>query len=158
LKPHEVPVRTAPSLLRADHRHLRTLFLRYQRSDPGDVEGRSELFKQLKAELTVHTRIEEEIFYAALRSIPADPVQVLVREAEEEHRIAKTLLEELVHLGVFEAAFDAKMEALKERILKHTKAEESELFPLFSELGRDRRKDISERLAARKKELAPELA
>lgn len=84
--------------------------------------------------------------------------QILVRVAEEEHLTAKTLLGELSHLSISDATFDAKRGSLNDRILKHAKAEESERFPRFSDLDRNRRKSISERWAAGKRELAPGMA
>jgi iron-sulfur cluster repair protein YtfE (RIC family) len=46
------------------------------------------------AELKMHTRIEEEIFYPALRkALPDD--QDLLNEAEVEHAAAKDLIEKI---------------------------------------------------------------
>lgn len=54
----------ATELLRNDHERLRALFERLDQS-VGDV--RQSIFDAIDEALTVHTRMEEEIFYVALR-------------------------------------------------------------------------------------------
>ena len=55
-------------MLKADHKQVHHMFEQW-RSAPGSEQGR--LAKQLFAELEIHTRLEEELFYPALRSMLA---------------------------------------------------------------------------------------
>ena len=55
-------------LLKKQHREVEALFKRI-----GKTEGASErrrLMEEISAKLTLHTKLEEEIFYPALREVP----------------------------------------------------------------------------------------
>jgi len=80
----------------------------------------------------------------------------LVREAQEEHRIVNTLLEELSALRSSDSRFDAKMKVLKENVLHHAEEEQDEIFPVFDHLERMERDRVSEQLQASKRELTGE--
>src|SRR5207237_4313975 len=61
----------AIALLDADHMHVDQLFAEYQTA--GDDRGRKkQLAHQICQELTTHARIEEEIFYPAVRKATGD--------------------------------------------------------------------------------------
>ena len=57
------------------------------------VKTRQELFTTIKAELTVHEIIEEEIFYPALKEHPK--AKDIVLEAYEEHNVVDTIMGEM---------------------------------------------------------------
>ena len=61
----------------------------------------------------------------------------LVNEAIEEHRIVKTLLEEMSNAEVGDDVFDAKMKVLRENVLHHAEEEEKEMFPQGDHLPKD---------------------
>ena len=70
-------------LLKKQHREVEALFKRV-----GKAEGPSErrrLMDEIGAKLTLHTKIEEEIFYPALREVPTKKAEEMVLEAYEEH-------------------------------------------------------------------------
>ena len=77
-------------LLKQDHQKAKRLF--EQLSDTSDraVKSRDRLFAQLKQELELHTQVEEEHFYPALRD--EEETKDLVEEALEEHNDVKELL------------------------------------------------------------------
>ena len=149
-------VRKATSLLREDHRKVKMLFREYEKYEEDEDEtGMMETYEKVKEELTVHAQIEEEIFYPAIHDADDDEAIHLVAEAHEEHRLVKQLLEEIGELSPSEEEFCAKMKVLKEGVLHHAKEEEQDLFPIFDELDREVRDEITEQLYARKKELSP---
>ena len=76
--------------------------------------------------LTVHAKIEEEIFYPAARA--AIKSADLLNEAEVEHATAKKLITELQKMKASDKLFDAKITVLGEYIDHHVEEEESELF------------------------------
>jgi hemerythrin superfamily protein len=144
----ETKTQDALALLKEDHRKVEKLFKDYE-SAKG--EGRKEkLARQISLELTVHTTIEEEIFYPACKGkIDED----LLKEAYVEHDAAKLLMAEIeAGNGQSDDFFDAKVQVLGEQIDHHVKEEEDELFPEVRKADIDT-KALAEQLAARKREL-----
>ena len=138
----------AIALLKEDHRSVEKLFKGFEGAK-GD--GRKErLARQICLQLTVHTTIEEEIFYPACEGkIEED----LLKEAYVEHDSAKLLIAEIeAGNGESDDFFDAKVQVLSEQIEHHVKEEEGELFPQVRKADLDL-KAIGEQLSARKKEL-----
>jgi hemerythrin superfamily protein len=144
--------RRATDPLKMDHRIFAELFKDFARLGEWSIEQKIELFRQLTDRLAVHSAIEEELFYPALeKSLPAGD-RTAVLEAREEHKIVKTLLEELAELGPEDEAFDAKMKVLGEMVVHHAEEEERELFPLFNLLPQDERDALARRLSDREDE------
>jgi len=107
----------AIALLKEDHRSVEKLFKDFEGAK-GD--GRKErLARQICLQLTVHTTIEEEIFYPACEGkIEED----LLKEAYVEHDSAKLLIAEIeAGNGESDDFFDAKVQVLSEQIEHHVK-------------------------------------
>jgi hemerythrin-like domain-containing protein len=142
----------AIALLTADHEAVKGMFKRFEdmKDDPSAESEKRELVQRICAELTVHTTIEEEIFYPALRdAIDADD---LVDEAEVEHASAKDLIEQLEGASPGDEQYDAKVKVLSELVEHHIEEEESEMFPKAKKaIDVDL---VGMELAARKHELA----
>ena len=147
----ETKSQDAITLLKDDHRAVEKLFKDFE-SAKG--EGRKEkLARQICLELTIHTTIEEEIFYPACR---AKVDEDLLKEAFVEHDAAKLLIAEIEPgNGENDDFFDAKVQVLSEQIDHHVKEEEGELFPEVRKADLDL-KALGEQLAERKKELLKE--
>jgi hemerythrin superfamily protein len=147
----ETKTQDALALLKEDHRKVEKLFKEFE-SAKGD--GRKEkLARQICLELTVHTTIEEEIFYPACDGkIEED----MLKEAYVEHDAAKLLMAEIeAGSGQSDEFFDAKVQVLGEQIDHHVTEEEDELFPKVRKADIDL-KALGEQLAARKQELMKE--
>lgn len=144
----ESKTQDAIALLKEDHRAVEKLFKEFE---DAKGEGRKEkLARRICLELTVHTNIEEEIFYPACNGkIEED----LLKEAFVEHDAAKLLIAEIEGgNGQSDDFFDAKVQVLSEQIEHHVKEEETELFPQVRKADIDL-KVLGEQLAERKKEL-----
>jgi hemerythrin superfamily protein len=141
----------AIALLKEDHRHVEKLFKDFE-SAKG--EGRKEkLAQQICLELSIHTKIEEEIFYPACEGKVEED---LLKEALVEHDAAKLLIAQIeAGSGQSDEFFDAKVQVLSEEIEHHVEEEEKELFPQVRKADLDLN-GIGERLAQRKKELMQE--
>jgi hemerythrin superfamily protein len=141
----------AIALLKEDHRAVEKLFKEFEGAG-GD--GRKEkLARGICMELTVHTKIEEEIFYPACKGKVDED---LLKEAYVEHDAAKLLIAEIdAGSGQSDEFFDAKVQVLSEQIEHHVEEEEKELFPEVRKAELDL-KALGEQLAARKKELMGE--
>lgn len=114
------------TLLKADHKKVAGILEKIDSTTERGVKTREELFGQLKTELEVHTRIEETIFYPALKK--EDETRDITLEAFEEHAVVKTLLGELDSLGKDQETWTAKFTVLKENIEHHVEEEEGEMF------------------------------
>ena len=140
----------AIALLKEDHRKVEKLFKEFENAK-GD--GRKErLAREICLELTVHTSLEEEIFYPACESAVEED---LLKEAYVEHDAAKLLIAEIeAGTGESDDFFDAKVQVLSEEVKHHIKEEEGELFPQVRKA--DVEVDVEalgEKLAARKTQL-----
>src|SRR3954454_13567580 len=80
--------RDAIGLLKADHRQVETWFEQFESSRSADKK--KTLAQQVCRALTVHTKIEEEIFYPAFLEATDD--KDTHHEAEVEHQEAKRLI------------------------------------------------------------------
>jgi hemerythrin superfamily protein len=110
----------AIQFLKADHRKVDGLFRAFKKA--GAAAEKQALAKQICEALTVHTRIEEEIFYPAF--IEATGNEELHSEAVVEHSAAKRLIEEIESSAAGDALFDARVNVLSEMIKHHVKEEE----------------------------------
>lgn len=118
----------AIALLIEDHKKVLKLFKEFEKlKEEEDEERKQQLVTLICAELTIHTQIEEEIFYPAARD--AMDEQDLLDEAEVEHAGAKTLIAQLSSMETGDDLYDAKVTVLGEYIEHHVKEEHDELFP-----------------------------
>lgn len=133
------------TLLKADHKKVAGILEKIDETTERAVKTREELFTQLKTELDIHTRIEETIFYPALKD--ADETRDITLEAFEEHKVVKTLLGELESLGKDKEEWTAKFTVLKENIEHHVEEEEGEMFPKARKvLGEDGAETLGTRM------------
>ena len=138
----------AIALLKEDHRAVEALFKEFEEAKG---EGRKEkLARRICLELSVHAKIEEEIFYPACEGKIDDD---LLKEAFVEHDAAKLLIAEIEAAnGQDDSFFDAKVQVLSEQIEHHVDEEEKELFPKVRKADLDL-ETLGEQLALRKSEL-----
>ena len=146
----------AVSLLSNDHAEVQELFDEYEDlvEDEADDDEKQALAERICAMLTVHTTIEEEIFYPAARE--ALDASSLLNEAEVEHSTAKDLIEQIQSMDPDDELYDAKVKVLGEYVRHHVQEEENELFPQCQSADMDL-DDLGEELGARKQELMEEL-
>ncbi|NEX93993.1 hemerythrin domain-containing protein, partial [Caulobacter sp. 17J65-9] len=140
-------------LLRRDHQSVARLLAEYdQASGPLDKVAVAE---RLCLTLAVHARIEEELFYPALREAGVDPDRI--DNAQVEHLTARQLIADVETAAIDDPLLDAKVRVLGVYSLRHAAEEEAELF----EAARVRGVDVhalGAKLAARKAELSREAA
>ena len=140
----------AIALLKADHRKVSGLFAKFKSAK--GAEKKQRLVAEICTELTIHTLIEEEIFYPACRGeVEAD----MIEEAYVEHDGAKMLIAELEAGDPGEEFYDAKVTVLAEQIEHHVAEEEKRSAGLFAQAraaGLDM-DDLGARMQTRKEEL-----
>jgi hemerythrin superfamily protein len=118
----------AIALLKADHRTVEDLFAQFEKAS-GDGK-KQKLALQICAELTVHAKIEEEIFYPACEGKVEDD---LIREAYVEHDGAKVLIAEIEGGAPSDEYYDAKVKVLQEQIEHHVQEEEQRMEGMFAQ-------------------------
>jgi len=116
----------AIDLLTADHRKVQDLFDRVR---DNEGEGRR-TFPEIRRELELHTHIEEQIFYPHLLKVGDEKLQSITREALEEHRQVKIVLDDIETASDDPDGFQAKLKVLMEDVEHHVEEEEGEMFPL----------------------------
>ncbi len=140
----------AVALLKADHRKVEELFEQYEGAS-GSAK-KQKLAMQICMELTVHTKIEEEIFYPACEGKVEED---LLKEAYVEHDGAKVLIAEIEAGSPDDEYYDAKVKVLSEQIEHHVEEEEMRMEGMFSQArkaGLDM-DALGDELRARKDEL-----
>jgi hemerythrin superfamily protein len=143
----------AIALLKADHRTVEELFEKFEGASGSSKKQK--IAMQICLELTVHAKIEEEIFYPACEGkIEED----LLKEAYVEHDGAKVLIAEIEAGSPEDEYYDAKVKVLSEQIEHHVEEEEMRMEGMFSQArkaGLDMDM-LGEQLRARKEELMAE--
>jgi hemerythrin superfamily protein len=136
-------------LLRRDHDSFRALFADLLSAGGGNGADK---FHELKNQLEVHTRIEEDILYPALDRQPE--TRELVADSLKEHEQAKQMLEQIEQRQASSEQWHSLLQELKDLLDHHMEDEERELFPkgrqLLSETEQD---DIEARLVSEKQSL-----
>jgi hypothetical protein len=140
----------AIALLKADHRQVEEWFAQFEKAT--SASRKQQLASNICAALTVHTEIEEEIFYPAFLAATED--KDMHHEAVVEHAGAKSLIAEIQQMSPSEDYFDAKVTVLSEMIKHHVKEEEQPggMFAEAKKSDMDLR-DLGAQLMERKKEL-----
>ncbi len=119
----------ATTLLTKDHDAVKKLFEQFEAAGDAAYRTKQAIFETIRSELLVHMDIEESIFYPTVKSQPSEELKDEIREADEEHHVAKLLMEEISRMKPEDEQYDAKVTVLKENIEHHVKEEEGELFP-----------------------------
>jgi hemerythrin superfamily protein len=142
--------RDAIELLKSDHRLVESLFDQLEATD--EDSAKVELAQRICTELSIHAKVEEEIFYPASRDALDEEGDDLVDEATVEHRSLKQLIAEIDGSSPSDDLFDANLKVLKEYTQHHVREEEQELMPKVKRGGADL-DALGERIMRRKKAL-----
>jgi len=149
----------ACDLLDADHRKVQKMFKDYEELTNSRARSaaqkKMDLARQICMELTVHTQIEDEIFYPACREAIKDTD--LLDEASVEHQSAKELIQQLEQADEADEMYDAKVKVLGEYVNHHIKEEKNELFPKARAARKLDLVAMRDELESRKEELMAEM-
>jgi iron-sulfur cluster repair protein YtfE (RIC family) len=142
------------TLMEKDHEEAKALFKRFEALGDDAHVTKQEIFDKIKIALSIHMTIEEEIFYPAVKGVRSEEVKDLVREADEEHHVAKLLISEISKMKPTDEHFDAKVTVLKENIEHHIREEEGEMFPdARKKVAKERLEQLGAEMEDRKNEL-----
>jgi iron-sulfur cluster repair protein YtfE (RIC family) len=137
----------AIELLMTDHREAIELVETLENADIDQLETASEetnpvrmhatSFNKLKNALLVHTQIEEQIFYPALKGF--DETSAIVETYYSEHDNVDAILAVLSNLSPTDELWIGKIRELRENLYQHIDKEEKELFPQAEKLLGDKK-------------------
>lgn len=135
-------------MLRADHKKVSALFADFEATR--SAKKKKEIVATICLELTVHTTIEEEIFYPAVQAALKD--HELIPEANVEHASVKDLIAQVKDAEPGGDEYDARVKVMGEFVKHHVKEEQNEMFPKAKKTKLDMIA-LGAEMAARKAEL-----
>jgi hemerythrin superfamily protein len=118
----------AIDLLDADHLAVNALFQSYRelvRKRAGAIKRRA-LAEEICMELTIHAKLEEELFYPAVREALCD--DDLVDEAEDQHGSQRDFVAQILSAPPDDELYDARVAVLSEYVERHVRQEREEVF------------------------------
>jgi hemerythrin superfamily protein len=146
-------------ILKKDHSAIKSLCNRFTRTGKSSHEKRIELFEQIRREIQIHSRAEEEIFYPAIKALNGTESRRLVSEALKEHRDVDQLLTQISRLKPTDKNFEEKMETLFENVDHHIDEEEGEFFQFVEEnCSPEQLEDLGRQIEERKRALDRQMA
>jgi iron-sulfur cluster repair protein YtfE (RIC family) len=138
----------APAFLKQQHEEVSALFKEFESSKSIRV------FDTIQQKLAIHTAIEEEIFYPAVKRARAEQTGEEVAEALEEHYQIKLVIRDIDDTRPSGDSLAGKMKCLKEDVEHHVSDEENEMFPDARKyLGEERLEALGNELRKRFSEL-----
>ncbi|HYE78453.1 MAG TPA: hemerythrin domain-containing protein, partial [bacterium] len=111
-------------VLEKDHRKTSELFELILDGNPD--RPRDEIFQDLKKELLIHAKAEEEVFYAPLQQQPQ--AQGLIPEAIAEHTEMEQKLRQLDQMSKNSPEWETQLRTLQQSVMHHVKEEEGKIF------------------------------
>jgi hemerythrin superfamily protein len=142
----------AVDLLTADHARVKKLFQQYEAAGHRAHQKKQGIAEEVLAEIEVHTTLEEELFYPAVKQKTDRDGKDLVAEAVEEHHVVTTLMVELKDLDPTDERYEAKFKVLMETVSHHIE-EEGEMFPEAKEVLGKRLEHLGTQMQERKQHL-----
>ena len=144
---------SATDMIRADHTRVMALFHRYN-ADSAPLRKKA-LATMICGALMVHARIEEEIFYPAMRAAGS----TLLDELEPEHEEMRTLIAQLSGMEPTDPQYDLTFMELMRDVIHHVADEETMLLTHAETVLGARLRELGARMAKRRLELmAPRAA
>jgi hypothetical protein len=142
----------AIELLEAGHHCCDQLFADYRILARGraPAAARKALAERICLELTVHGKLEEELFYPAAREALQD--DDLVDEAESAHDSARDLVGQVLAMRASHPLYDARVAVLAECVGRHVAHERKRVFPRLRRSALDLRA-LARSLRVREREL-----
>jgi hemerythrin superfamily protein len=146
----------AVTLLEQDHQKVKKLMGEIEKTTERGVKTRQQLFSKLVQELTIHEKIEEQIFYPEVKErATSKQLEELVTESYEEHHFVDMVKAEIENTPFEAEEWAAKFKVMMENIEHHAfEEEEGKMFP---KVRRAFKKDELEDMGTRMEELKMQL-
>ena len=141
----------ATDLLEKDHAELEECLAQLARSTSAELKVRRQLIEDLADALEVHTEIEHEIFYPAVRALTG--AEALVDHGEQQHQHVTDVLAEVLGMDPGAEEMDARIGDLRKAFREHVAEEEKGMFRRARDLGARELDGLGEELQHRKRAL-----
>jgi hemerythrin superfamily protein len=118
----------AIDLLDADHLAVHALFANYRelvRTRASALQRRA-LAEEICMELTIHAKLEEELFYPAVREALND--DEVLDEVEEQHGSQREFVAQILATQPQDELYDTKVAVLAEYVQRHVREEREQVF------------------------------
>jgi hemerythrin superfamily protein len=139
----------AIAMLVDDHKAVDAFFKQFEKLHEAG-EDTDVVIQIVRQALTVHSALEKEIFYPAIRALAGEEEEELLDEAEVEHRSVEQLIRTLGSRKLAPQKREANFTVLIEYVRHHVKEEENEMFPKLGKLKRLDLKGLATRMQQRK--------
>jgi iron-sulfur cluster repair protein YtfE (RIC family) len=136
----------AIELLKKDHEKVKKLFEQYD----SDGDRRRDIANMVFEELEAHSRVEEDVFYPAVRAKAKKDGKELIKHSIEEHKEVDDLINELRSMDPEEEDFDDRFQELIEDVEHHIDLEENETFPKAEQLLGNDLEDLGKQIEEEK--------
>ena len=137
----------ATDLIRADHTRVIQTFHKYKAdSRPAAKQA---IVGMICTSLLVHARVEEEIFYPAMRAAGS----TLLDELEPEHEEMRSMIAQLTGMQPTDPQYDLTFMELMRAVLHHVADEEPILLTHAESILGDRLNELGAQMAKRRLEL-----
>ena len=143
---------SATQLIRRDHKKVEGLFDKFEQTKTSNAKKR--IVDQVIQELEIHTKLEEEIFYPAVRKRLGE--EDMIDEAKQEHQQAKEIIRELKKMDGEDEQLEEKFADLVECVKHHVEEEEGEMLPKVEKSDLDLT-ELGDEIAERKEELSQQM-
>jgi hemerythrin superfamily protein len=147
----------AVDMLIEDHLRVKELFRSYDDVEDSDEAMIGGIVTTSCLELMVHSRLEKEVFYPAIRKVADIELLQLLDEAEVEHATVDALVEELLLSPPGANVYKANFKVVRDYVEHHVKEEEGQMFPKVRRLSLNL-DQLAEKMRARQDELIDEIA
>jgi len=142
----------AIELITSDHRTVEQLYQRYHGLN-GQPQQQQALIQAICHELTIHTQLEEEIFYRAVERILGKEGARPVQEARKEHNDMKQAMSQLHASGFTGPECDHVFQEMMKGVQHHVQEEETELLPQAQQRLGTESERLGTQMQQRKQEL-----
>src|SRR3954471_5288889 len=147
LQQGKVKIMSFRVLMQAGPAKANELFTRLSDTSDGAVKTREKLFAELKAELELHTSLEEQHLFPILRRNAE--TKALVADAIRDNKELRAKLAELDGLPKNDDAFPERLKELQKAFRQHARDEKTELLPAVQRaLSEEQVQQVAEKMEA----------
>lgn len=137
----------ALNILRDDHRTIAALLAK---SRSPRAPHRAEMVDQALAALDVHTLVDSEIVFPALRNVAGG--EEAIGLAERQRGRIDELVDCLAEVPPHGEGFDSLVNGLADSFSEHVRQEEEEIFPELAKIGHEELPRLGLRMRARRRD------
>jgi Hemerythrin HHE cation binding domain len=138
------------SQIRSDHARLLGIFHRYTADAPASM--RKALADRICLLLELHMKLEEDVFYPALREL--FPGNDTIGRCEPEHQGMRRQIGRLRRMAAQDIGFDGAVLELMRSFMHHAAEEETVLLPAAERVLAEHLSELGQRMTRRRLELA----